>query len=97
MDFYFYRDVHRVTWGGAVWLGHIVHNTVYGRFQKQILWVSDKHVDLDFIRIYSGYISLKIQCYEKIPVISGSDIVHRFYCDNPPQAHIHTQFVFGKI
>ena len=83
--------------GGPIWIGRIVTNTVYYQFQKQSLWVADKRIELDGIRLDAGYISVTIQWYEQITGISGSDLVFRLYCDNPPQVRIHTKFVHGKI
>ena len=71
-------------------------NTVYDQFQKQPLWVADKRVGLDCIRIDTGDIDLTIQWYERITGISVSDLVYRFYCDNHPQVQSHTQLVYGK-
>ena len=44
--------------GGPIWLGRIVPNTFYDQFQKKTLWVADKRVDLDGIRLDAGYIYL---------------------------------------
>ena len=59
--------------------------------------VDDKRVDLYGIRIDAGYIAQSIQKYERIPEISGSDLVYILYFDNPPQVKSHNQFVHGKI
>ena len=72
-------------------------NTVYYQFQKQSLWVADKRIELDDIRLGTGYISLTIQWYDYIPGISVSDLVYRFYCDNPTQVQSHNKLVHGKI
>ena len=64
-------------------------NTVYNNFQKQPLWVADKRVELDGIRLYDGYIVSKIQWYENITGIYISDLVYRLYCDNPPRVQRH--------
>ena len=61
------------------------------------MWVADKRVELDGIRLDAVYVALKIQWCDQIPGISGLDLVYRFYCDNPPQVHSHTQLVHGKI
>ena len=61
------------------------------------MWVADKRVELDGIRLDSGYNYLTIQLYEQIPGIYGSDFVYILYCDNPPQAQSHTQIVHGNI
>ena len=78
-------------------MGHIVPNTGYDQFQKKSLWLADKRVDLDSIRLYSGDIVRTIQWYEKITGISVLDLVYRLYCDNPPHVHSHTQLVHIKI
>ena len=58
-------------------------NIVYNQFQKKTLWVSDKSVELDDIRLDSGDIYLTIKWYEHITGISGSDLVYRLYFGNP--------------
>ena len=83
--------------GKPIWLGRILLNTVYDQFHGKLLWVADKLVKLDGIRLDAGYISLTIQRYENIPGIYGSDLVYRLYCDNPTQVQIHTKLVYGKI
>ena len=83
--------------GKKIWIGRIVKYIVYDQFQKQPLWVADKRVELDCIRIDTGDIDLTIQWYERITGISVSDLVYRFYCDNHPQVQSHTQLVHGKI
>ena len=70
---------------------------VYDQFQKELLWVADNRVELDGIRLSARDISLKIQWYDQIPGIYGSDLVYRLYCDNPPQFKIHAKFVYGII
>ena len=47
--------------GKNIWIGRIVEYIVYDQFQKQPLWVADKRVELDCIRIDTGYIDLTIQ------------------------------------
>ena len=37
--------------GETIRLGLIVHNKVYDQFKKQPLWVDDKRVELDDIRL----------------------------------------------
>ena len=60
--------------GKTLRIGRIVPNIFYNQFQEKPLWVSDKRVELDVIRIYAGYIDLPIQWCEHIPWISGSDL-----------------------
>ena len=88
-----------MTWGGGgvVWLGCIVLNTVYNHFWKKTLWVDDKHVELDIIRLYYVYIALTIQWYEHIPGIYVLDMVYILYCDNSPKFHSRNQLVHVKI
>ena len=83
--------------GDPIWLYSIVSNTFCNQFQKQTLWVADKRVELDGIRLDDGDIYLIIQWYENIPGIYESYLVYRLYYDNPPQAQIRTQIVHGKI
>ena len=47
--------------GDKIWLGRIMPDTVYEQFQKKLLCVSDKRVDLDGIRLDAGKIALTIQ------------------------------------
>ena len=61
------------------------------------MWVADKCDDSDWIRLDAADIDLTTQWYENIPIISGSDPVYIFYCDNPPQVQCHTQIEHGKI
>ena len=61
------------------------------------MWVADKSVYLDSIRLDDGYIDIPIQWYEKITGIYGSDMFYRLYCDSPPQVQIHAQLVHGNI
>ena len=56
----------------------------------------DKRIELDGIRLDSGYISLIIQFYEQTPGIYVSDLVYRLYFDNPTQVRIHNQLVHVK-
>ena len=71
-------------------------DTVYEQFQKKLLCVSDKRVDLDGIRLDAGKIALTIQWYEQILVVSVSDLFYRLYYENPSQSQSHTQLVHGK-
>ena len=48
------------------------------------MWLSDKRVELDGIKIYAEDIGLKIQWYDHITGVLGSDLVCRLHCANPP-------------
>ena len=61
------------------------------------MWVSDKRVELDVISLDAGDVALKIQWYEQIPGMYGSDIGYIFYFDNTPQVLSNTHLVHGKI
>ena len=61
------------------------------------MWVADKRVWSDVIRLDFGYIDLTIHWYEHIPGISGSDLDHRLCSDNTPQFHIYTHILHGNI
>ena len=50
--------------GETIWIGSIMTNTVHNQFQKQPLWISDKCIELDGIRLYAKDIALPIQWYE---------------------------------
>ena len=96
-DFVFLEINKESDTGKPIWIYHIGYNTVYNKFQKQPLWVSDRRVELDVIRLDAGYIAPTIQRYEKIPGIYGSDLVYILYCDNNPQVQRHTNLVHGNI
>ena len=44
--------------GEPISIGHIVLNTVYYQFQEKLLWIDDKRVELDGIRLDDGEIYL---------------------------------------
>ena len=61
------------------------------------MWVANRRVELDGINLYDGYIDLKIQWYDQIPRIYGSDLFYIFHCDNNPHVQSHTHIFHGKI
>ena len=79
--------------GEKIWLGHIVPNTFYDQFQGKTLWISDKRVELYGIGLYVEDIDIRIQWYEQISGISGSEMVYILYYDNPLQTQSHTKIV----
>ena len=83
--------------GELIWIGRILPNTVYNKFQKQPLWLANKRIELYEIRIDAGDIAPTIHHYENIAGISGSGTVYRLYFDNTHQVYIHIQLVHGKI
>ena len=95
-DFVFLQGYTESDLGDTIWIGYIVPNTVFDKFQKQPLQVSDKRIKLDIIRLDARYIALTIQWYDQITGIYVSDIVYRLYCDNTPKVRSHTQLFHGK-
>ena len=96
-EFVFIKEDKQSDLGELIWICRIVPNTVYDQFQKQPLWVADKRVEFDGIRLYSGYIDLIFKWYENIPGISGLYLFYRLYCDINPHFQSHTQLVHGNI
>ena len=79
--------------GEPILIGHIVPNTFYDQFKTQPFCVSDKRVELYGIGLYVEDIDIRIQWYEQISGISGSEMVYILYYDNPLQTQSHTKIV----